>query len=280
MRLLVAEGNVRDDSRRIADSVGATPSQRYADVLSLLAPDAEIDICTPADAAPDLPKPLEAYHGVVVTGSALNIYKREPGSLRQIDFLRETFSRGIPIFGSCWGLQLAAVVAGGEVGPNPRGREVAFARKITLTDAGRAHSMHEHRAMCFDAPAIHGDEVIRLPDSAIVTAWNEMSAIQAAEIKYERGTFWGVQYHPEYDLVDITKTVERYGMRLVQEGFFADSNGLNSYVQDLSALRANQARRDILWKMGLGADLLEPEKRTREIANWIGHKARPFASRG
>jgi GMP synthase (glutamine-hydrolysing) len=60
-------------------------------------------------------------------------------------------------------LQLATVAAGGEVAPNLRGREVAFARKIILTEACRSHAMHHRRAAGFDAPAIHGDVVTRLP---------------------------------------------------------------------------------------------------------------------
>ena len=111
-----------------------------------------MEVCAPADEDVRIPQPLDAYDGVAITGSALNIYKREAGSLRQIDFMREVFTRGIPTFGSCWGLQVAVVAAGGEVGPNPRGREVAFARKITLNEAGRVHPMHAGRPLAFDAP--------------------------------------------------------------------------------------------------------------------------------
>ena len=279
LRLLVVEGNVAADRRRIADSVGATPGERYADVLVSLAPDAQIDICAPADEGANAPGPLEAYHGVAITGSALNIYKREPSSLRQVDFLREIFARGVPIFGSCWGLQLATVAAGGEVGPNPHGREVAFARKITLTDAGRGHDMHEGRAVSFDAPAIHGDEVVRPPEGTIVTAWNDVSAIQAAEIRYQQSVFWGVQYHPEYDLRDVATTVQRYGARLVDEGFFPDAPSLENYADDLLALQTNASRKDVAWRMGLGADVLQPKRRLCEIANWIARQARPYASK-
>ncbi|HEV3042649.1 MAG TPA: type 1 glutamine amidotransferase [Roseiarcus sp.] len=278
-RLLVVEGNIASDRRRIAESAGATPGESYAKVLNSLAPEARVDICTPADADASLAAPLDAYDGVAITGSALNIYKREPGSLRQIDFLRQAFGCGVPIFGSCWGLQLAAVAAGGDVGPNPRGREVAFARKIILTEAGLAHPMHEGRAPAFDAPSIHGDELVRLPDETIVTAWNEMSRVQAAEIRYDRGVFWGVQYHPEYDLRDVATTVRRYGKRLVDEGFFADATHLERYADDLLILEENAARRDISWRLGLGEDIVQPNKRLCEIANWIERQVRPRAVR-
>src|ERR1700692_4959209 len=175
LRLLVAEGNTPDGRRRWAESAGATPAESYAEVLRKIAPDAQVDIFTPTDEGATLVAPLDAYDGIAITGSSLNIYRREAASLRQIDFVREIFARAIPMFGSCWGLQLATVAAGGEVDLNPKGKEVAFGRKIALTDAGRVHPMHADRALIFDAPSIHSDIVSRLPQGAIVTARNAMS---------------------------------------------------------------------------------------------------------
>src|SRR6267154_4560010 len=240
LRLLVAEGNTSDGGHRIAESAGATPAESYADVLRMIAPDARVDIFTPADDGATLAAPLDAYDGIAITGSALNIYQREAASLRQIDFVREAFARAIPMFGSCWGLQLATVAAGGEVALNPLGREVAFARKITLTPAGRDHPMHAKRDAVFDAPAIHSDIVTRLPQGSIVTAHNAMTEVQAVEIRLGRGVFWGVQYHPEYGLHDIAAVIRRYGQTLVTEGFFADLTELERYAADLSILAANE----------------------------------------
>jgi GMP synthase (glutamine-hydrolysing) len=274
LRLLVAEGNTPAGRARIAESAGAAPADSYAAALRTIAPDAIVDICRPADAGATTPQPLDAYDGVAITGSSLNIYQREIESLRQIDFVRETFVRGIPMFGSCWGLQLATVVAGGEVGLNPAGREVAFARKITLTAAGRDHPTHADREAVFDAPAIHGDIVTRLPQGSIVTARNAMSEVQAAEIRLGRGTFWGVQYHPEYRLHDVAAVIRRYGQALVTEGFFADVTELERYAADLSALEANRQRRDIAWRLGLDEDITSDVVRQTELSNWIAHLVR------
>ncbi len=274
LRLLVVEGNTPAGRRRIAESAGATPSESYAGVLRTIAPGAIVDICTPADGDGTTPQPLESYGGVAITGSSLNIYQRDIASLRQIDFVREVFARGIPMFGSCWGLQLATVAAGGEVGLNPAGREVAFARKIALTSAGYNHPMHATRDAVFDAPAIHTDIVTRLPQGAIVTARNAMSEIQAAEIRLSRGVFWGVQYHPEYGLHDIAAVIRRYGEILVTEGFFADIAELDRYASDLSTLAANQQRRDIAWRLGFGDDIMKESVRQTELSNWIASLVR------
>ncbi len=274
LRLLVVEGNTPAGRRRIAESAGATPAESYAAVLRTIAPEAIVDICTPADGDGTTPQPLESYGGVAITGSSLNIYQRDIASLRQIDFVREVFARGIPMFGSCWGLQLATVAAGGEVGLNPAGREVAFARKIALTSAGCDHPMHATRDAVFDAPAIHSDIVTRLPQGAIVTARNAMSEIQAAEIRLGRGVFWGVQYHPEYGLHDIAAVIRRYGEILVTEGFFADIAELDRYASDLSTLAANQQRRDIAWRLGFGDDIMKESVRQTELSNWIASLVR------
>ena len=274
LRLLVAEGNTSDGGHRIAESAGATPAESYADVLRMIAPDARVDIFTPADDGATLAAPLDAYDGIAITGSALNIYQREAASLRQIDFVREAFARAIPMFGSCWGLQLATVAAGGEVALNPLGREVAFARKIVLTEAGRSHPMHRRRTPAFDAPASHGDVVTRLPQGAIITAWNAMSEVQAAEIHLGSGVFWGVQYHPEYRLHDVAAVIRRYGETLLVEGFFKDISELECYAADLTTLEADRKRRDIAWRLGLGEDILDERIRLLELSNWITDQVR------
>jgi GMP synthase (glutamine-hydrolysing) len=278
LRLLVAEGNTLEARRRVGARDDETPSESYARVLRGLAPDARVDLCFPADNDPQLPAPLESYDGIAFTGSALNIYRGEPASLRQVEFARQLFALGAPFFGSCWGLQVATVAAGGDVARNPKGREVAFARKVMLNEAGRAHPLHRGRDIAFDAPAIHGDEVARLPPDATVTAWNAQSQVQAAEIRHGGGIFWGVQYHPEFTLPDIAAILRRYGQILVDEGFFADLAALEAYAADLAALAAAPSRADLAWRFGLGADILRPETRLNEIANWIDLQVRPARS--
>jgi GMP synthase-like glutamine amidotransferase len=70
----------------------------------------------------------------------------------------------------------------------------------------------------------HRDEVASLPPGAVVLAVNDFG-LQAASFTYGRGSFWGVQYHPEYDYSDIAGTAERYGETLVK---VTDISGLGS----------------------------------------------------
>lgn len=274
LRILVAEGNVQEIRQRSAAATGMTPGEGYAAVLREILPTAHVDICMPADAGFPQKGSLDGYDGMAITGSSLNIHKMEAPSLRQIYFVREAFSRGIPMFGSCWGLQLATVAAGGEVASNPRGREVGFARRITLTEAGRVHPMHAGRAAVFDAPAIHADEVIRLPAGAVITAGNALSLVQAAEIHHGRGVFWGVQYHPEYRMRDVAAVIRRYGETLVREGFFPSLDRLESYASEVGSLEQTVGSSGAAWRLGLGDDVLREDVRVCEIRNWIQMLAR------
>ncbi len=159
----------------------------------------QIDIVCAADGAALPPgAALENYDGVTMTGSALNIYNGGAAVTRQIELVKAVFAAGVPFFGSCWGLQVAVTAAGGEVRANPRGREFGFARRVCLSDAGREHPLFAGKPIVFEAPTVHRDEIASLPAGAATLAVNDFG-VQAASFNVGRGTFWGVQYHPEYD---------------------------------------------------------------------------------
>jgi GMP synthase (glutamine-hydrolysing) len=211
---------------------------------------------------------LEHYDGVTMTGSALNIYNGGAPVTRQIELAKAVFAAGVPFFGSCWGLQVAVTAAGGEVRANPRGREFGFARRILLTDAGREHRLFAGKPVVFEAPTIHRDEIASLPAGAATLAINDFG-IQAASFTYGRGTFWGVQYHPEYDYRDIAAAAERYGETLVTEGMFRDGPTLAAFATELRALQANPSDAPLLWKHGLGSAMGTEALRLLEIRNWL-----------
>lgn len=281
LRLLVVEGNTAETRARHVATSGRAASEGYAAVLSGLAPDAIVDICFPADPGANLPErsAIADYDGAVITGSSLNLWKAEAPALAQVALAREIFASQVPFFGSCWGLQVAAVAAGGTVRLNPKGREIGIARKITLTDAGRSHPMHTGRSLAFDAPTVHSDEVGVPLGDIIVTAANAVTDVQAAEIRHEGGVFWGVQYHPEYSLFDIAATLRRYGMRLIDDGFYRSLEELEVHAGLFAALGQDAGRRDLAWRLGIDADLLDPLTRTAEISNWLRYSVRPAQSR-
>jgi GMP synthase (glutamine-hydrolysing) len=269
-RILIVDGNVAAVRARQAQALGYDSGEGYARVLRELLPGARLDIVRPADGAAELPVgvTLADYDGATVTGSALNIYHGGPPVERQVELAAAVFAAGVPFFGSCWGLQLAVTAAGGSVQANPRGREFGFARRIVLTEAGRAHRMYAGKPAVFEAPTIHKDEIAALPSGAETLAGNELS-LQAACFRHARGTFWGVQYHPEYEYRDIAAAARRYSDTLVAEGLFSDIAALAGYAAELERLGHEPDNRALLWKHGLGAGIADRRLRLAEIRNWL-----------
>jgi GMP synthase (glutamine-hydrolysing) len=269
-KILVIDGNVAEIRARQNSALGYDSGTGYARVLRRIDPTLEIDIVTPADADPTFPPGvgLGDYGGVAMTGSALNVYNGGAPVMRQIEIVKAVFAAGVPFFGSCWGLQVAVTAAGGVVRANPRGREFGFARRIQLTDAGRDHPLFAGKPGAFEAPCVHRDEIAALPPGATLLATNEFG-VQAASFKVGRGTFWGVQYHPEYDYRDIAAAAERYGDTLVSEGMFHDRPALAAFVADLRSLQGNPFDAPLLWKHGLGPAMSTEAVRLLEIRNWL-----------
>lgn len=280
LRLLVVDGNTREQREDHRTGFGSTPGQAYADELAAIMPGMVADICLPADEGANLPdgSGLASYDGIFLTGSALHIYRIEPAVTRQIELMRAIYRSGTPCFGSCWGVQIGAVAAGGAVAANPKGREVGFARRIALTDSGRRHPLLAGRPLAFDAPAIHLDSIVSAPADTTVLAANAMSPVQAAEFRHDGGVFWGVQYHPEFSLGQVVSILARRTAILVDEGFRKDEATARAWLADLDALGADPARSDLAWAHGLDEEVLDPMKRVTELRNFIEARVKPFAS--
>ena len=270
LRILVIDGNVAEIRAKLVAALGYDSGLGYARVLNRIDPALQVDIVLAADGEPAFPEGvgLEDYDGVTMTGSALNIYNGGAPVTRQIELAKAVFAAGVPFFGSCWGLQVAVTAAGGEVRANTRGREFGFARRILLTDAGREHGLFVGKPTTFEAPTIHRDEIVALPAGAAILAKNDFG-LQAASFTVGRGTFWGVQYHPEYDYLDIAAAAERYGEVLVKEGKFTDLHALKTFAAELRALHADADNSALLWKHALGPAMHTETLRRLEIRNWL-----------
>ncbi len=274
-RILIIDGNVAAIRARQMAALGYDSGTGYARVLHRIDASLHIDVLTAADGA-SLPTGvgLDSYDGVTMTGSALNIYNGGEPVTRQIELAKAVLSAGVPFFGSCWGLQVAVTAAGGDVRANPRGREFGFARRILLSDAGREHRLFAGKPVAFEAPTIHRDEIASLPAGAVTLAANDFG-VQAASFTHGPGTFWGVQYHPEYDYIDIAAAAERYGETLVTEGMFRDVAALAAFAAELRALQTNPSDAPLLWKHGLGPAMRSEALRLLEIRNWLEDVVRP-----
>lgn len=212
---------------------------------------------------------LTDFDAVMLPGSPLRIFDPEPAVTRQIEFMRAVFATRLPVWGSCWGLQLATVVLGGSVRANPLGREFGIARRITLTEAGRSHPVLGQRPDAYDALCSHLDEVDSLPPGAQVLAANAHSSIQAmAAPTPGGGGFLGTQYHPEHDLTFPAAVLRARAEQVVEAGLVRDAGAALALAEDFLALHAG-GRPDLAWRYGVDEQVLDPHCRTADIGRWL-----------
>jgi GMP synthase (glutamine-hydrolysing) len=271
LRFLIAESEPPQARESRRESVGRSSGETYVETLHLLAPDAVCHRVKPADRGAALPDraALRSYDAVFVTGSPLHLYEDTPETRREVELMRAVFAAGVPAFGSCAGLHVATVAAGGTVRPGRNGREAGFARRITLTDAGRDHPLLAGRPASFDAPAFHSDEVETLPERATLLACNTVTQVQAVEIRHGPGVFWGVQYHPELDLYEVAGALRRQADELVREGLAGSHEALEKYARIVEALHHAPEQKDLAWFLGLDEQVTTMGYRLTELRNFI-----------
>ena len=138
------------------------------------------------------PASLDAYGGVLLTGSRLSVRDDQPwmASLGQWAVRAAAHK---PVLGVCFGHQLIGEALGGRVDKNPAGRE-AGTISVTLTDAGRADPLFQDLPWDIAVQSAHSDVLVRPPPGAVRLAGNRNTTWQAYA--------WGprlraVQFHPE-----------------------------------------------------------------------------------
>jgi len=248
-----------------------TAFRLYDEMLKAHLPGATSSVWLPSD-TPDLPDGVgpEGYRGILWTGCNLTVYHHDDVRVtRQIEFARRAYAVGTPGFGTCWGIQMAVVAAGGEVKANPRGREMGLGRKIRLTAKGLKHPFMAGKPPVYSGFISHLDEVTRLPRGTELLATNDFTHVQAVAVKHKKGEFWGLQYHPEYDLHELARLIVAREPKLVPEGFFRDHADLTAYVARLEELHADPGRKDLRWQLDIDDDVLSAEVRQTEVANWV-----------
>lgn len=280
LRFLVAESEPPAAREKRRESVGRSSGETFLARLDALAPGAVCDRVKPADLGSELPDiaGIEGYDAVFLTGSPLHLYDDTPETRRQIAFMRAVFRSGTPSFGSCAGLQVAVVAAGGTVRAMGARREAGFARRIFRQEDGRDHPLLAGRPPVFDAPAIHTDEVETLPENATLLASNSVTHVQAVEIRRDGGTFWGVQYHPEISLREVAAALRRQADDLIEHDLARDEAAVESHAALIDALHDAPGRRDLAWRLGLDEQVTDEASRMTELRNFIAHLVLPTRS--
>jgi GMP synthase (glutamine-hydrolysing) len=269
-------------SRDQFDSVGMNKAgELYARLLLQHIPEAKYDIVYSSDPGIDLPnsEELNKYSGVLWPGCNLTIYHdHDKRVTKMVDFCKMAYEVGVPQFGSCWAAQIAVYAAGGEIKPNPKGREIGVARKIHLTPEGLKHPMYEGKPPVFDGFISHDDEITDFPNGAEWLASNTFTRVQAVSVKHKKGIFWATQYHPEYDLFEIARLIVARDEKLIEQNYFENHETLMAYTKDLEEIFHDNSRKDLRWKYGIDEDVLSDTIRQTEFANWINKIVIPYAN--
>ncbi|MEZ4384239.1 MAG: type 1 glutamine amidotransferase [Nannocystaceae bacterium] len=285
LRLLILDAYDPAGRAALAAAGARAAGELYRRMLAALEPDARLDVVPFGGDGAELaagfrpPAPLASYDGICWTGSNMTVHRDTPAVRDQLAFARAAFDAGVPSFGSCWAVHVAVTAAGGRCEANPKGREFGLARTITVNDRGRAHPLFAGKPAAFDAFTSHEDHVVELGPSATLLAGNAFAAVQAVHVRRGAGEFWAVQYHPEYELLDVAQLGILRAPQLVAQGFFRDAADASSYLGELEALHAAPARRDLSYRLAVGGDVLDPAIRTREVRNWLDHAVKPRRGR-
>ena len=228
-------------------------ADQFAGALHAIDPDLSIRTVAPyAKETLD----LTGVDGVVFTGSGVEWSIEDTRAAPLHTAMALALKSGLPVHGSCFGMQLATSVLGGKVGASPNGFEDGLACDIRLTDEGRNHPMLAGRRDGFAAPCVHRDEVQKLPAGAILLAGNAHSPVQAFAYTEHGADFWGCQYHPEYS-----------------PSYVADGLGRFRTDTDVSLADLRAAEQDDNAAARLGSNVAELALPTRdiELRNWLDH---------
>ena len=272
LRILVVASETPDqqDARRARS--GEASHETYASTLRAI--DATLRIedvsCVTGDAGPDGPA-LSGFDGIVFAGSPIQMHDVSDATRSAARFMERVFESGTPSFGSCAGLQIAAVSAGGSVRARTGRMEAGFARGIWPTEAGTGHFLLRGRPGAWDAPAMHASMVDRLPEGGTVLARTVDTPVEAARIRRGAGTFHGVQYHPEISLTEVAQALRDQAETLVEQDLAADAAAVERYAGTLETLDADPGRRDLAWQLGLDREVTDRTHRQREITNFLDH---------
>jgi len=140
----------------------------------------------------EMPDPAR-YAGFIITGSHDDVTGHAPWVERLAGYVMYLLEQRRPVLGICFGHQLLAYAAGGEVANHPRGQELGTVEVKLLQDA-KKDPLLRGLPKRFPVHVNHAQTVKRLPKDATVLARNDFENTHV----FRTGTGWGTQFHPEY----------------------------------------------------------------------------------
>ena len=275
MNLLIVDGNEKEASDRYLERGMDTQYEVYSKILQKLSNNnLNITILHPAIKSDYIPLGLNIgdFHGVVWTGSLLNIYDKTQSITRQIELAKNLFNKKNKIFGSCWGLHVLVTAAGGKVRKNPNGLEAIIAKNINLNENGKNHPMYKQKDKSFDSFCWHYDDAESLPEQTTILASNDKSNIQSISFKVNNSDIWAVQYHPEFNPPWMSGLMNQREQILLDEGIFNNQEEFNSYKNYFSDINKFSKLKK---ELKISDNLIDEKIHSLELFNWLNHLKNP-----
>jgi len=256
-KLLVVEGNLKEENESFSKVGIQTHTESLKDSLNYFTKDLKFDVVNPSSDRniEEIKNKLENYDGLIWGGSSLNIYNNTPEIRKQIEFMKECQKRVKNILAICWGMQVAVTAAGGEV-RKADNSHIGIANEIIINNNGINHPIYKNKDAKFNSPAFNFDEVKVLPKDAICLASNKINKVQSLYFEINASKVLGLQYHPEITYEKMISLIEFRKDRLIENRkVFKDEKEIEKHIAFIKAeiSRSNK------------------EKRMAELKNWLNH---------
>ena len=256
-KILIVEGNLKEENQSFTEGGIKTHTESLKDSISYFTNDLEIDVVNPSSDKniSEVAKSLEKFDGMIWGGSSLNIYNDTLEIRRQIEFMRSCQNKIKKILAICWGLQVAATVAGGQVKRCMTGSHRGIAHDIEINSNGLQHPIYKNKNETFNTPAFNFDEVVKLPKNSILLASNPINRVMGVNFKSGVSDIWGIQYHPEITYDKMISLIHFRKDRLLNNKAFVDEQEINNHVS-MIAEENKKSNKDL---------------RMRELENWLNY---------
>ena len=254
-KLLIVEGNLREENERFSKVGIQTHTESLKDSLNHFTKDLSFEVVNPSSDknTDDIKDKLEDYDGLIWGGSSLNIYNNTPEIKKQIEFMKECQKRVKNILAICWGMQVAVTAAGGEV-KKANGSHIGIANEITINNDGLNHPIYKNKDIKFNSPAFNFDEVKILPKNAVCLASNQINKVQSLFFEVNDTKIWGLQYNPEITYEKMISLIEFRKDRLIENRkVFKDEKEIENHISFI---------KDEI-------SITNKEKRMVELKNWL-----------
>ena len=254
-KLLIVEGNLREENKSFSEVGIQTHTESLKDSLNHYTKELKFDVVNPSsdESLDTIKNKLSKYDGLIWGGSSLNIYNDTPEIKKQIEFMKECQKKVKNILAICWGMQVAVTAAGGEV-KKAEGSHIGIANEITINENGLNHPIYKNKEKKFNSPAFNFDEVKTLPQNAVCLASNKINKVQSLHFKVNETNVWGLQYHPEITYEKMISLIEFRKDRLIENRkVFNNEQDIESHISFI--------KNEIL--------ITDKEKRMVELKNWL-----------